>query len=742
MSDGMTRASSAADTRRRVPRTRRVPVVLQQEPTECAAACLAMVLGAHGRATTLDECRGACGAGRDGADAAAIVRAARARGLAARGYSAGVADLATLDLPVIVHWRANHFVVVERIDARGFTLVDPARGRSTLSVEEFAAGFSSVVLTFEPTETFERRDARELSPWRTYLREIAGTPGLRRSLASVLGSSLALQALGLVLPLFTKLVVDELIPRAELEGPRWFLILGGGALVWVGAQASFGWMRALVLLRLRARLDAHVMARFFAHLLSLPFAYFQTRTTGDLLMRLSSNAVLRELVTAQSVSVVLDGLLVIAYLALLAWWSAPIAAVVVAFGVLQASILWIAAARTRELAQADLRAQSSSQSSSVEVLSGISTVKAAAAEARALEHWNERLREQLDASVARARFTSGIETALGALHTLAPLALLLLGARAVLEGELSLGSMFAVLALAAAFLAPLSSLLGTLRNLQVVGAHLERITDVLQARPEQDAAGKRPLEHARVAIELEQVSFRYSSAAPEVLRDVTLRVEPGTKLAIVGPTGSGKSTLGLLLLGLHAPSSGGIRYGGEPLEALDLRSLRARFGVVLQDAALFAGSLRENIAFHDPALPHASIVAAARMACIDEELAALPLGYDTRLGEGGAGLSGGQQQRLALARALAHGPDVLLLDEATSHVDAATEARIEERLASLGCTRIVIAHRLSTVRDADLIVVLDQGRIVERGTHDELLARDGLYRRLVAGSANAPVART
>lgn len=711
----------------------RVPVVLQQDPTECAAASLAMLLGHHGRATSLDECRTLVGSGRDGASAQSIVQAARSVGLVARGFACDAGSIPHDVLPVIAHWRPNHFVVVERLRPQGADIVDPAFGRRHVVEREFRAQFSGLVLTFAPGEGFVPRSDAPRFTWRHYVRELWNAPGTRAGLSQVLLASIALQVLGLALPMLTRFVVDDFLAR---PGTDLLEMLLAGAVAWVVAHAFVTYLRSVVLLRLRNRLDAHVMLRFFRHLLALPFPYFQTRTTGDLLSRASSNSMLREIFTAQSVSMLLDGILVVTYVILL-WVSAPLfGALALGVALIQALVIHFATGRMTRLAHDDLRTQAHEQSYLVEVLSGVATVKAAGAEERAVEHWTERFHAQLVASSRRGHFSAVIETALGALRMAAPLLLLLLGARMVTNGELSLGTMLALNALAAMFLAPVTTLLANAQNLQVVGAHLERLGDVLLAKPEQDGRTRSAVESARVPIVLRDVSFRYAPASALVLRDVSLSIEPGTKVAFVGPTGSGKSTLGYVILGMLAPSSGAVLAGGRPLDELDLGAWRRRFGVVLQDSALFAGTVRENIAFHDPTLADEVVVQAAKTACIHDEISAMPLGYDTVLAEGGSGLSGGQKQRIALARALARAPDVLFLDEATSHLDTRTEAAIEENLLRVGCTRLVIAHRLSTIRDADRIFVLSSGKLVEAGPHDTLLARAGLYAALAGQAAN------
>ena len=704
---------------------RHVPLRLQGGLAECGAACLAMVLSHHGRDSSVREVGERCGVGRDGLSALAIVQAAKGYGLRAGAYSVDPARLDGAPLPAIAHWEFNHFVVVEGYGSRGVRLADPVLGRRRLSHEEFGAGFTGVLLTFAPEERFRRQRAAR-GKWLKVLGGM-GALGLRGLFVQILLVSLLLQAVGLGVQSFSQVLVDAVLPVQD-----------GGLLGQLGLGLGVAWLlhlgltylRSATLLKVRSRMDRRLTTRVVGHLFSLPYSYFLHRGSSDLAQRSASVSRLRQLVSGPVTTALLDGPLAVGYVTIVLIKAPLMGGCLLGLALVQGSLLLLTKSRRYDQMQAALNAQVRAQGHLMEAIKGVETLKATGAEAATLSRWARLFGQQLDADT-RVGVTEGLLTSvLDSTRLLTPVVLLWAGGWQVLSGGAGLGATLTLCALAAAALGPITSLLATLRTLQEATTHVERLADIMETAPEPSGEIQVPDLHG--GIQLKDISFRHDPRAPWTLRQISLHVRPGEKVALVGRTGSGKSTLARLMLGLHHPTQGMISYDGVPFEALERASLRRNLGVVTQEPHLFTGTIRENIALTRPDASMAEIVTAARLACLHDDIAAMPMGYDTTLSEG-AGLSGGQRQRLALARALLGRPRILLLDEATSHLDTVTEAEIESHLSRLPQTRIVIAHRLSTVRDADQIFVIEDGIVAEHGRHEELLARQGPYAALVAG---------
>ncbi|WP_201362602.1 peptidase domain-containing ABC transporter [Dictyobacter formicarum] len=705
---------------------RRVPVLLQMSVVECGAACLAMILCYHGRKTTISEISNQAGVGRDGLSALEIVKTARKYGLRVRPISLQDNDFRAVSLPAIIHWQFNHFVIVERWGPRKVDIVDPASGRKRIPIEEFEDNFTGVVIMLEPGTQFVRHTtASRISLYNYAKLYVKRAPII---LLQICAATILLQSFGLALPVATSFVIDSVIPH---EQSNLLPLLGAAAVIVLAAEFVTSLLRNILLTYLQARIDLTMLPNFFEHMLSLPHSFFQKRTSGDILARINSNATIRDIISNQLISTFLDSCTIIISLVILFWYSSTFGFCVLAIGLLQVMLLLCTKHKVRALSRQDLENAGKLQGYVGEMLTGIGTLKAAGAEHRAFEQWSNLFVNQLNISIRRNYFTSTVSTCLVSLQALAPLALLWLGAQLVMSHHLQVGAMVGLSTLGAYVLSPLSSLVRSAQQVQLVHSHLERIADVLDAQPEQNIQTVQQPPRLSGRVSLDHVNFQYDSNSPHILKDISLHIQPRQKIAIVGRTGSGKSTLGKLLLGLLIPSQGEINYDGIPLRFLNYQAVRAQFGVVMQDASVFSGTIRQNIAFNAPDISIEAVIQAARLADLHEDIMKMPMGYETFVSEGGSALSGGQRQRLAIARALASQPSILLLDEATSALDVVTEQHVEQNLRALPCTQIIIAHRLSTIRNADCILVLDDGVLIEQGTHQQLLQRNSYYAHLI-----------
>ena len=723
-------AAFVAGARRRWPR--RIRPVLQMERADCGASCLSMVLAAHGKHVPLARMRTVLDGGRDGVTALDIVRAARAHGLEGGGYAVPTAHLNELPRGSILHWEGGHFVVLLQADAQGALLLDPARGRRRVDAQALAHAYSGMALVFEPGPAFVA-DGRPGRSGLVGLLQLAWQCGQWGRIAI---ACLALQALGLGLPLLTGALVDQVLPAAD-RGLA--LLLALSALALVIAHPVVGLLRGRLLLDLRERLDADLGRRLLQHLMRLPYSYFLRRTAGDMMTRLQGNTVIRQILSAAVLSGLMDTALLLSYAALLAWRSPGMALAVAALGGLQLGVFLLTRRQRLELLSRSQAAQSARAEYESLLLANMETVKSSGAESRVEAHW----RGLFDTSLAIERergWLDAITDAIGAaLRTAAPLALLFYGVDQVLQGQLTLGEMLSLNALAVGALAPIANLAASAAQLGLLGAYVERIDDVLQAAPEQAPGQTRPAPLLTGALSLRQVSFRFTPLRDEVLHGIDLDIPAGSFVAIVGASGAGKSTLARLMSGLYLPTAGQVRFDGWDLGELDLGAVRRQIGVVPQRPELLGASLLDALRLSAPDATQAEVEDACRQAAIHDDIAALPMGYQTVLHSGGATFSGGQIQRLALARALVAKPRIVVLDEATSALDSLSERHIQQALSALRCTRIVLAHRLSTIRHADQIIVMDAGRVVEVGRHEELMQRERYYADLMKAQLASPL---
>ena len=613
---------------------RRVPYIQQTSAADCGAACLAMVLAYYGKQVRLDEIRDLIGTGGRGTSALRLLESGRWHGLRGRGVKVeNTSDLEYLECGAILHWELRHFVVFEEFTSRGAHIVDPAFGRRHVTHEELKHSLTGVALSFQPTEDFEPVGKRSHGMGR-YLREISAHSGL---VGRLLVSSVVLQLLALALPILTGLLVDRVVPRGDYQ---LLSILSAGLAAIVIFNFLISLIRARLMLYLRTQLDAKITLKFLEHLINLPYAFFQQRSAGDLMMRLNSNAHIREILTSSTLSGLLDSSLVSLYLILLFFTHVPMSLLVLGLGLLRVVLFLLIRRRQRELMSESLQAQARSRSYQIEMLAGIETLKAQGAERRAVSHWSNLFVDELNVTLARGRLDAIFNSLLGALDTGSPLIILTFGGLQVLQGDLSLGTMLALSALATGLLAPLSALVSTGVQLQLLGSYLERINDVLETPREQQPEEVTPAPQLTGRITLEAVSFRYSPLLPPAIDDVSIDITPGSFVALVGVSGAGKSTLARLLLGLYQPSAGRILYDGIDLATLDLPSVRGQLGIVPQQPYLFAGTVRQNIAQAAPHLPLERLVEAARLAHLHDEILAMPMGYETVLADGGSSLSG------------------------------------------------------------------------------------------------------
>ncbi len=734
--------------------------MLQLEETECGAASLGIVLGYHGRRVPLEELRVACGVSRDGTNLEKVTAAAAYYGLEVEVLRLEIDDLRALPMPVIVHWQFNHVLVVEGFGRDSVFVNDPATGPRIVDLDEFDRSFTGIVLAVRPGPDFTR-GGRWPSAAHGLLRRLGRA---RAGLVYCIIAGLALVAPGLGVALLLRMFVDDYLVGGRDQ------VLGAILVGFVAAallQLLLTAVQQRVLLRVQTKLALRMSTETIASLLRLPMSFFTQRSAGDLAWRASLNDQLAQLLSGQLSQAVLGLLTAVLYIGLMFYFDLWLTGVLLVITSLYVVTLLVGARRRRDLNARQLREEADVTSTAAGGINLIESVKAGGGESALFDRWSSKftslvqVRQRLDLSVVPL---SVLPPMLG---SIAVAAVLGIGALFVLRGDITIGTLVLFQVLMAGFLTPLTAVVSLGSNYQQVAGMLHRLDDVLMAAPDPEVAepsdvpagsvdggaaeppspnGGRPAAHRVVRrgfsndrspprlegeLEVRNVTFGYSPADPALITDLWLHLLPGQRVALVGPTGSGKSTVSRLVTGLYQPWAGEVLLDRRPRAAFYRHAITNSIAFVDQQIMLFEGSVRDNLTLWDPTVPHAELIRAASDAQILTTILSRPGGFDTHVEEGGRNFSGGQRQQLEIARALVRRPSLLVLDEATSALDPPTEYSIDLALRRRGCTCLIVAHRLSTIRDADHIVVLASGQVVEQGTHEELLAYGGRYAALV-----------
>ncbi|HEX5683622.1 MAG TPA: peptidase domain-containing ABC transporter [Ideonella sp.] len=690
----------------------RLPVFIQTEATECGLCSLAMVANYHGYRTDLANLRLRFSISRKGATLEALMRIAEAMRLQTRALRLEMEHLPQLQLPCVLHWDMNHFVVLKSVDARHAVIHDPAVGERRLGLAEFGKHFTGVALEVSPSPEFVgQAPTPKLS-----LRGLMGrVTGLRRGLAQIALLAVLLELIAMALPFYLQWVVDHVLVTADAD-MLMVLAAGFGLLVIVHAviSATRGWFVVV----LSTSLNFQWLGNVFAHLVRLPLDFFEKRHIGHILASFGSVVMIQRTLTTQFAQTVVDGLMTLGTLTMMLFYSPSLTLVSVLAMLIYALLRWGVFRALREASAEQIIHAARQQTHMIETASGIQSVRLFGKGDVRRAGWLNMLADQFNAELRIQRLTLSQDTARGLLSGLERVIVVWLAARLVLSHEFTAGMLFAFMAYQLQFSTRVSALVDKLAELSMLRLHGERVADIVLQQTERDAQdlpAEVDLSKLSMSVELRNVSFRYSPTEPFVLHGVDLRIEPGECVAITGPSGCGKTTLVKVMLGLLQPTEGEIVVGGMRLGQLGLANYRRLIGTVMQEDRLFSGSIADNICFFDPDPQWERIVESARQAGVEREITEMPMGFHTLTGESGIGLSGGQKQRILLARALYHQPRMLVLDEATSHLDLGNERSVNATVQALALTRVIVAHRPETIAMAERVVVLAAGRLRPAG---------------------------
>jgi len=687
-----------------------LPLILQTEAAECGLACLAMVAGYHGNRISLAHLRQRFGMSLKGASLKTLMGIATGMHLAPRPVKLDLDHLSQLKVPCILHWDMKHFVVLRRVSRGMVEIHDPARGLQKLAMKEVSEHFSGVALELSPTAQFEKSDASP--PLR--LREMMGqVTGLKRSLGQILLLAAALEVFALITPFFMQWVIDFAIVSAD---PNLLTVLALGFALLAVAQIVIGVVRSYAVLYMATHINLQWVANVFTHLLHLPVSYFGKRHLGDVVSRFGSINTIQRALTTSFVEALVDGVMAVAMLAVMAYYSVLLCTVVVGAIVIYALLRWLSYGSLRRATENQIVLQAKEQSLFLESVRGVQAIKLFSFESQRTGQWLNAMVDAMNRGIATQKLNIGIQSSNQLLNALENVLVVWLGAGLVLDNQFTVGMLTAFISYKTTFAQRVHSLIDKAVELTMLKIQGQRLADIVQTEREPDAMGL--LTPQDMTLELKDVWFRYSESDPWILQGINLTIRPGESVAIVGGSGCGKTTLLKLMMGLLTPGKGEVSLGGVSLVALGASGYRPLISAVMQEDLLLAGTLLENISFFDPQADMQRVAACAQMAAIHADIAAMPMNYNTLVGDMGSSLSGGQKQRVLLARALYKGPQLLFLDEATSHLDAQREGLINDAIKQLPLTRIIVAHRADTIAMAQRVIALD-GASGYVGTHSQ-----------------------
>ncbi len=709
----------------------KTPTILQMEAVECGAAALAIIMGYYGRKVPLEKLRVACGVSRDGLKATNIMKAARSYNMKAKGFAKSIEKLKEAKMPLIIFWNFNHFLVLEGFGKDKVYLSDPAQGRYQVSYEEFDESYTGVAIDLRPGEGFEK--ANEKEGLTTALRSRISNSQM--SLVFIVLASLFLVIPGLIIPSFTKMFIDQFLVngRSNFVMP---LLLAMGTVFGINALLIF--IQQYYLLRLETKLALATSSKFLWHIMHLPIAFFTQRSAGEVGNRVSLNDKVARLLSGDLANAALNVIVVVFYALLMFSYDVLLTTIGIVIAAINVICLQLVSRARKDGNRRLVNENGKLMGSTMSGISMIETLKASGREGDFFTTWSGHLAKVMNAQQELGWLSLRLNVIPPFLMALNTAVIMGVGALQVMDGNMTLGMLVAFLYLMNNFIRPVNQLVAVGATLQETEGDMNRIDDVLdydiaeefsrEDKPEENSTTMKKLTGA---LELKDIKFGYTHAMPALIEDFSLKLEPGSRVALVGGSGSGKSTVARLVAGLYDPWEGELLFDGKPRYDIPRPVMNTSLAVIDQDISLFRGTIKENIAFWDDTIPERDIIQAAKDAMIHEVIASRKNGYDSEVSEKGTNFSGGQRQRLEIARALVLNPSLLVMDEATSALDPKSEKAIMDNIKRRGCTCLIVAHRLSTIRDCDEIIVMKFGKIVERGTHDELIARDGLYAELI-----------